>query len=211
MRRMTTHRRHHRLAAGLGATLVLASVLASQPAAHADEGGVSFWLPGQYASMAAVPPAPEWSLALMPCYYSGRMDESLVSPQGLILSNGNDSQSFLLSVQPGYAPETKILGGQTFFGLGFGAGSDRAQEDVAVSFASLAAQLDTSGSKTGGTDLSPVGSLAWNDGVHNWKAYLTGNIPVGAYKQPARRKHRYRPWRDRRGWRLHLLQFSERS
>jgi hypothetical protein len=30
--------------------------------ARADEGGVSFWLPGQFGSLAAVPVAPGWSL-----------------------------------------------------------------------------------------------------------------------------------------------------
>ena len=31
--------------------------------AHADEGGVSFWLPGLFGSLAAVPVTPGWSLA----------------------------------------------------------------------------------------------------------------------------------------------------
>ena len=142
---------------------------------------MSFWLPGEYASMAAVPPAPGWSLTLMPYYYSGRMEESRVLPQGLILSSGTETQSPLLYVQPGYAPATKVLGGQAFFGLVFGAGGNRTQADTAVSFASMSRQFDTSGSKTGGTDLSPYASIAWDDGAHNWMAYLTGNIPVGAY------------------------------
>jgi len=178
---MILHRMLCRLAAGPGEILLLACALAPGLNAHADEGGGSFWLPGQVASMAAVPPAPGWSLNLMPYYYSGRMEESRILPQGLILSNRNATQSAQLSVQPGYAPETKILGGQAFFGLGFGAGSDRAQVDATVSFASMTTQSNTSDSKIGGTDLSPVASLAWNDGVHNWITYLTGNIPVGAY------------------------------
>ena len=32
--------------------------------AHADEGGVSFWLPGQFGSFAAVPSEPGFSLSL---------------------------------------------------------------------------------------------------------------------------------------------------
>ncbi len=127
---MTPRRMLRRLVAGPGSTLLLACVLAPFPAAQADEGGVSFWLPGQYASMAAVPPAPGWSLTLMPYYYSGRMEESWVLPQDLILSTGSETQSPLLYVQPGYAPATKILGGQAFFGLGFGVGSNRTQADT---------------------------------------------------------------------------------
>ena len=35
----------------------------ASPAAHADEGGVSFWVPGQFGSLAAVPAQPGWSAA----------------------------------------------------------------------------------------------------------------------------------------------------
>jgi hypothetical protein len=161
--------------------MLLASVLASGPDARADEGGASFWLPGQFASMAAVPPAPGGSFSLMPYYYSGRMEASRILPQGLVLSGGNDTQLGLLNVQPGYAPEAKILGGQAFVGLGFGVGNDRTQANAATAFASLGAQANASGSDIGGTDLAPYASLAWNVGAHNWMTYLTGNIPVGAY------------------------------
>jgi hypothetical protein len=34
---------------------------------RADEGGVSFWLPGQYASLAATPQVPGWALGVV--YY----------------------------------------------------------------------------------------------------------------------------------------------
>src|SRR5262249_41009174 len=43
------------------AALAAASVLCSQ-AARADEGGVSFWLPGFFGSLAASPLQPGWSL-----------------------------------------------------------------------------------------------------------------------------------------------------
>ena len=38
-------------------------VIASQGALRADEGGVSFWLPGQFGSLAAVPAQPGWAFA----------------------------------------------------------------------------------------------------------------------------------------------------
>jgi len=46
-------------------------LLAAGPVA-ADEGGVSFWLPGQYSSFAAVPGDPDWSLPLV--YYYATTD-----------------------------------------------------------------------------------------------------------------------------------------
>jgi hypothetical protein len=39
--------------------------------AVADEGGVSFWLPGQYASFAAIAPASGFSLPMQTYYNSG--------------------------------------------------------------------------------------------------------------------------------------------
>ena len=49
------------LAAGRGATNVLA------PAKHifADEGGVSFWLPGLFGSFAAAPGTPGWAVTFI--------------------------------------------------------------------------------------------------------------------------------------------------
>jgi hypothetical protein len=52
----------------LGATLALwigAALVIGLPAARADEGGVSFWLPGQFGSLAAVPPDSGWSLPVI--------------------------------------------------------------------------------------------------------------------------------------------------
>jgi hypothetical protein len=48
------------------ATALLASTLMLLPwaSARADEGGVRFWLPGQYASLAAAPGQPGWSLPI---------------------------------------------------------------------------------------------------------------------------------------------------
>ena len=45
-----------RISKPFGAALVAFSVLMLNPApSHADEGGVSFWLPGLFGSLAAVP------------------------------------------------------------------------------------------------------------------------------------------------------------
>ncbi len=38
---------------------------------------------------------------------------------------------------------------------------------------------------SGGTDLYPSASLAWNNGNHNWMSYITGDIPVGTYDPTA--------------------------
>src|SRR5271155_1597891 len=46
---------------------VIAVGLFSRPSS-ADEGGVSFWLPGQFGSLAAVPQQPGWALAIVNYY-----------------------------------------------------------------------------------------------------------------------------------------------
>jgi len=54
------------LAAATAVAAMTALVCVSQPSI-ADEGGVSFWLPGIYGSLAAAPQQPGWSLATI--YY----------------------------------------------------------------------------------------------------------------------------------------------
>jgi hypothetical protein len=44
------------------AALVFTALATASSNSRADEGGVSFWLPGFYGSLAAVPAAPGWSL-----------------------------------------------------------------------------------------------------------------------------------------------------
>ena len=41
------------------------ALLSCPEVAHADEGGVSFWLPGQYASLAAAPQVPGWAMGVV--------------------------------------------------------------------------------------------------------------------------------------------------
>jgi hypothetical protein len=40
-------------------------------ATRADEGGVPFWLSGEYSSMSAVPPDQGWSVIVLPYVYNG--------------------------------------------------------------------------------------------------------------------------------------------
>src|SRR5271166_2958255 len=47
----------------VGAAVLVAAVASVPKASLADEGGVSFWLTGQFGSLAAVPQQPGWSIA----------------------------------------------------------------------------------------------------------------------------------------------------
>src|SRR5262245_15138726 len=44
------------------AVLALATIVSAPRSASADEGGVSFWVPGFFGSLAAAPQQPGWSL-----------------------------------------------------------------------------------------------------------------------------------------------------
>ena len=62
--------------------LVSALMMAAWTDARADEGGASFWLPGQYASLAAVPPSLGWSLSTDAYFYSGKASVSEIFSTG---------------------------------------------------------------------------------------------------------------------------------
>jgi hypothetical protein len=167
--------------AGPRSATLLAWLLLAAPwaAARADEGGTAFWLSGQYASLAAVPPSPGWSLGTTVSYASGSASASTALPLGPRLAFGVDSRSLTLSLQPTFVPDATVLGGRLSLGLGFGAGRDFARQDLAISAAGQESQLDDT--VWGASDLAPLASLSWGHGVHNWLAYVTGNIPVGTY------------------------------
>ena len=52
------------------AAAIIALVTGRQ-GARADESGISFWLPGQYGSLAATPTTPGWALGAI--YYHTRL------------------------------------------------------------------------------------------------------------------------------------------
>lgn len=158
----------------LGAALALTAVHG-----HADEGGVPFWFSGQYASLSATPATPGWSLTTMGYGYSGSASTGKLLPRGNTVSAGVSSDVALLLAQLSYAPETKWLGGQASLGVGFGYGRNSTKADISTS--ALGTQLNRTDTVNGFTDLYPVASIAWTQGVHNWMTYATGDIPVGAY------------------------------
>jgi hypothetical protein len=111
--------------------------------------------------------------------YSGSASTGKLLPRGNTVSAGVSSDVALLLTQLSYAPETKWLGGQASLGVGFGYGRNSTRADISTSV--LGTQLNRTDTVNGFTDLYPVASIAWTQGVHNWMTYATGDIPVGAY------------------------------
>jgi len=176
------------------------SILIPQ-AALADEGGVSFWLPGLFGSLAAVPQQqPGWSLATI--YYhttvSAGSDVSLAReftigriPANLAASlNANlNGTGDLGLIVPTYTFATPVLGGQASVGLMTVVGNTSTSlagtlsGSLATPFGSIPFMRSDSisDSVTGFGDLYPQAMLKWNRGVHNFMTYVTGDIPVGTY------------------------------
>src|SRR4051794_17512722 len=108
---------------------VMAAALVLCPeVAHADQGGGSFWFPGQLASLAAVQQTPGWALGAI--YYhssitaagsaaaareilAGRIPTTVNVDLNLSLAARAD----LVALTPSYTFATPVLGGQLVAGL----------------------------------------------------------------------------------------------
>jgi hypothetical protein len=174
-------------------------------AARADEGGVSFWIPGFFGSLAAVPQQPGWSLANifyntnvkaggdvalarefeignLPLRFSGTASASVKAdvPLGMVI--------------PQYVFATPVLGGQLAAGMiaAYGRNDTTLAGTVSGTISPAPPMLGPSvlfmrsdmisDTTWGFGDLIPQVSLRWNQGVNNWMIYGTGDIPVGAYQ-----------------------------
>lgn len=91
-----------RTASTLLADVAIAALLLLASTARADEGGVSFWAPGQFGSLAAIPGEPGWSAPLV--YYHSTADAG-ASKSFLVggnLTTGIDATGDLLFFFPTY-------------------------------------------------------------------------------------------------------------
>lgn len=177
---------------------VLAVLLATfgGSAARADEGGVSFWLPGQFGSLAAVPAQPGWQGASI--YYhtsvsaggdvaaARQFQVGRFSPTLNVNLNADlNARADLALLNATYVFATPVLGGQFAIGMTgiFGRTSNSVDGTLTASVGGLAVTRSGSlaDSRTGVGDLYPMATLKWNNGVHNAMTYITGDIPVGAY------------------------------
>ena len=182
------------------AALVLGTLMPT--IAAADEGGVSFWLPGFFGSLAATPLQPGWTLATT-YYHTSVSAEGDVArareftigklplPVGVTANLGANlnARADLALVNPTYVFEPKVLGGQLAVGvLGlYGKTSTSLAGTLSGTlttpfFSIPFSRSDSiSDSVSGFGDLLPQASLRWNAGVHNVMVYVTGDVPVGAY------------------------------
>jgi len=168
------------LAAALAGVIACAGV--SRPAL-ADEGGVSFWLPGQYGSLAAVPGEPGFSVPLVYYHASADAGGNADFKIGGRIAAGVDARADLLLVVPTYTLATPVWGGQAQVSMTGLVGHMKVSANAMLAGPGGAVLFrNKSDSLTSGGDLYPSASLRWNAGNHNWMTYLMAGVPVGSYQ-----------------------------
>ncbi len=181
-------------------TAVTTTALLFSQAALADEGGVSFWIPGFFGSLAATPQQPGWSEANI--YYhttveaGGNVALSREFEIGRVPANASANLSASLNatgdiamVIPTYVFATPVLGGQASVSAiaSYGhvgttlAGTLTGNLNVGPISVPFSRFDSISDQVWGFGDVIPQASLRWNNGVHNVMTYITGDVPVGAY------------------------------
>jgi hypothetical protein len=164
----------------IAAGLALAS-LAPSPA-KADAGGISFWLPGLFGSLVAVPAQPGWALSTV-YYHSSVKGGGTNFVLGGAIVAGLKGNADLGIAGVTYTFASPVLGGQAAFSV-FGTGG-RMQAPIEATLTGPFGNT-ISGSRTdvltGFGDALWQGTLKWNEGVNNYIIYAMGNLPVGAYE-----------------------------
>src|SRR6185312_9931032 len=144
--------------------------------ARADESGVSFWIPGQFGSLAAVPTTPGWSLGTVYYHMSVAASGNVAaakeiqiggfSPTVNVSLNANlKSQGDLLFLAPTYTFATPVLGGQFAVNMTgiFGPVNTSIAGTLTAAFGATRMGA-ISDSLTGVGDLYPMMTLKWNNG-----------------------------------------------
>jgi hypothetical protein len=201
MGNLATNEGSERVRSSLGSLVVsvalaLGSTLSLPAISYADENGISFWLPGIYGSLAAVPQNPGWSVTAVNFFdsvsASGNVAASReitigkLSPTVNVNLNVNVKATLdLVLINAGYVFATPVFGGQLNLGMFGLVGPNSTALNGSLTLASgpftITRQGTISQTTTSFGDLYPQAIIRWNNGVHNWMVYGTGDIPVGDY------------------------------
>jgi len=167
---------------------LLGVAVASMPTtpAWADAGGVGFWLPGIFGSLAAAPGVPGWAYASIYLHLQANAGaaQSFVTSGGArgSVTTGLNAHGDALALGITYVSPMSVLGGQAAFSILAAPGNVGLGID-----ATLTGPLGNTNSgartdnRTTFSDVYYQGTLKWNQGVHNEMVYITGNIPSGTY------------------------------
>jgi hypothetical protein len=165
-------------------------------AALADEGGVSFWLPGLFGSLAAVPSGPGFYFETFAYNTNVTAGADVARAREITIGQLTPNLTLTASahlrndtafewINPGYAFATPVLGGQVSVGVGtlVGWGNTSVNGTVTASIPPFSVtRTDNLNSEAAGNgDLYPQVFWKWHEGVNNFMLYATGDAPVGVY------------------------------
>jgi hypothetical protein len=179
------------------ATIAAGILVLSDRPVMADEGGLGFWVPGFFGSLAAAPQQPGFGFASV--YYhttvsaGGNVAFARQVNRGNITANfkGNfnadlDGSADLYMGIPSYVFATPVLGAQAMIAMAVPYGRSTASVDASINGSLGPFGFSRSGSlsndATGFGDMAPMFSLRWNQGVNNFMTYVAGNLTVGSYE-----------------------------
>ena len=177
-------------------TLLIGIQTAMPTVAVADEGGVSFWVPGTFGSLAATPQQPGWSFAGIYYHKSVSAGGDVAAARQVTIGKLNPTVNVNLNaslhadadlawLEAGYTFATPVFGGQLNINMTGIVGRTTTSVDgtlTAMAGPVVVTRTGNIDSSVGGFgDLYPQASLRWNMGVHNFMTYVMGDIPVGAY------------------------------
>jgi hypothetical protein len=197
MRQLGTSRNATAAVFGLASLL---SGLLSAPTARADEGGVSFWIPGFFGSLAAAPLEPGWALTTMEYYDSVRAGGDVALARNITIQGANTNFNLNLQASinaslnstidvgfliPTYTFAQRFFGAQLTVGMitGLGYVDTTLQGQISGSLGpfGFSKSATITDKVTAPTDFIPIAEMRWNAGVHNFMLYGTADLPVGQY------------------------------
>jgi hypothetical protein len=154
--------------------------------ALADSGGIGFWLPGAFASLAATPTVPGWAYSTIYLH----LQANAGATQNFVTSNGArgsvvtglSAHGDALVQGVTYTSPMAVLGGQAAFTVLAAPGNLGASIDATLTGPrGNAISGVATDNRTTVSDVLYQGTLKWNQGVNNEMVYVVGNIPSGTY------------------------------
>ncbi len=165
----------------LSLTFVLAAGICSRTVL-ADEGGVGFWLPGQFGSLVAVQSAAGWAFPVIYNHPSATAHAGTSFRRGAEITAGLMTRSDLVQITPTYTFSSSVAGGQAAVSLAFSFGPSEAGVN-AILFAPTGESVSASKQQSvlGVSDLYPSATLKWQRGSNNYMIYTMEGAPTGSY------------------------------
>jgi hypothetical protein len=162
------------------------ALLSTPQIALADAGGLSFWLPGTFGSLAATPTMPGWAYETIYIHLQQNAGASMNfvtsgGARGSVVT-GLNAHADVLVEGVTYTSALSVLGGQAAVSVLSAPGNIGVGIDATLTGPrGNSISGSNSDNRTTLSDVFYQGTLKWNQGVNNEMVYIAGNIPSGTY------------------------------